>query len=69
MSSSSMPSLLVHFRASATSPLSNLRERLRLELSEREAVKHIDHLIHLSASAVVATVVERLHKLAQAMRA
>ncbi len=45
-----------------------VRDRLRLDLSEREAVRHIDHLVHLSASAVVASVVDRIHKIAQAIR-
>jgi hypothetical protein len=47
---------------------SAIRQRLRLELTEREAVRHIDHLLHLSSSAVVATFVDRLHNLAQSMR-
>lgn len=46
-----------------------VRDRLKLDLSEPDAVKHIDHLLHLSSSAVVASFVERLHKLAQSIRA
>ena len=45
-----------------------VRDRLKLELSEAEAVRHIDHLLHISASAVVASFVERMHKIAQAIR-
>eukprot|EP00095_Tigriopus_kingsejongensis_P003928 maker-scaffold85_size395806-snap-gene-2.27 protein:Tk03928 transcript:maker-scaffold85_size395806-snap-gene-2.27-mRNA-1 annotation:"phosphatidylinositol 3-kinase catalytic subunit type 3-like" len=45
-----------------------VRDRLKLELSEKEAVKHIDHLLHLSSSAIVANFVERLHKLAQSLK-
>ncbi len=52
----------------SSSPSSFVRERLRLDLSERDAVRHVDHLVHLSSSAVVASVVERLHRIAQAIR-
>ena len=62
MSASSMPSLC---RQGA---LASVRERLKLGLSEREAVKHVDHLVHLSSSALVASFVERMHQIAQAIR-
>ena len=69
-SSSSLPSLSKgqQQQQQHRSPLGSLSDRLQLRLSEREAVKHIDHLLHLSSSAVVASLVERWHKLAQAIR-
>ncbi|TRY67190.1 hypothetical protein TCAL_09234 [Tigriopus californicus] len=58
-----------HHNQTETQATVIVRDRLKLDLSEPDAVKHIDHLLHLSSSAVVATFVERLHKLAQSMRA
>lgn len=45
-----------------------VRRRLRPELGESEAAAHLDAMIRLSASAVVASFVERLHAFAQAFR-
>jgi len=45
-----------------------VKRRLRPELSESEAAAHLDAMIRLSASAVVASFVERLHAFAQAFR-
>lgn len=45
-----------------------MKRRLRPELSESEAAAHLDAMIRLSASAVVASFVERLHAFAQAFR-
>ena len=45
-----------------------VRRRLRPELGESEASAHLDAMIRLSASAVVASFVERFHAFAQAFR-
>lgn len=64
MSGSSIPAL----KKSPMAATDYIKDRLKLDIIDREAVKHIDHLLHLSSSAVVASLVERLHKIAQAMR-
>lgn len=45
-----------------------LLEKLRLELSEEEAVQYIQGLIDSSASAVMPAIVEQFHKFTQLMR-
>ncbi|XP_044761219.1 phosphatidylinositol 3-kinase catalytic subunit type 3 [Coccinella septempunctata] len=45
-----------------------LLEKLRLELSEEEAVQYIQQLIDASASAVMPVIVEQFHKFTQLMR-
>ena len=44
-------------------------ERLRLRLTESEAIRHVDELIKQSTSAIVPTFVEKIHRIAQALKA
>ena len=43
-------------------------EACDLELSDEEAVQYMQNMIDISATAVIAVIVERIHKLAQFWR-
>ena len=45
-----------------------LEERFRLDLSDEQAVHHIQQVINDSASAVMPQVIEAAHRIAQAFR-
>jgi hypothetical protein len=45
-----------------------LQDKFRLDLSEEEAVQYMQNLIDVSATAIMAAMVERLHSLAQYWR-
>ena len=45
-----------------------VQDKFRLELSDEEAVQYMQNLIDVSATAVMAAIVERIHKLAQFWR-
>jgi phosphatidylinositol 3-kinase len=44
------------------------QDKFRLDLSEEEAVQYMQNLIDVSATAIMAAMVERLHSLAQYWR-
>jgi len=45
-----------------------VQDKFRLDLSEEEAVQYMQNLIDVSATAIMAAVVERFHQLAQYWR-
>jgi phosphatidylinositol 3-kinase len=45
-----------------------VQDKFRLELSDEEAVQYMQNMIDISATAVMAAIVERIHKLAQFWR-
>lgn len=45
-----------------------VQDKLRLDLSEEEAVQYIQNLIETSVTAVMAAIVEQLHKITQYIR-
>ena len=45
-----------------------VQDKFRLELTDEEAVQYMQNLIDVSATAVMAAIVERIHKLAQFWR-
>ncbi len=45
-----------------------VQDKFRLDLNDEEAVRYMQSLIDLSATAVMAAIVERLHKFAQFWR-
>ena len=45
-----------------------LQDKFRLDLNEEEAVHYMQSLIDVSATAVMAAIVERIHKFAQFWR-
>ena len=45
-----------------------MQEKFRLDFTDEEAISYMQDLIDESASAVMAALAERIHKLAQFMR-
>ena len=45
-----------------------VQDKFKLELSDEEAVQYMQKMIDVSATAVMAAVVERIHRLAQFLR-
>ena len=45
-----------------------VQDKFRLDLNDEEAVQYMQSLIDVSATAVMAAIVERIHKLAQFWR-
>ena len=45
-----------------------MQDKFRLDISDEEAISYMQDLIDVSASAVMAALVERLHRWAQFMR-